>query len=251
MSGSIGRERVVALVPMRHGSERAPGKNHRDFHGKPLCRWVIDALRESGAVDEILVDTDSPPVRGICRSYPSGVRVVDRPMELAGGTVSMNSVIERDLGLIDADVVVQTHATNPLLRPGSIAAALRGFREHRGLHDSLFTVTRQQTRFYSASGKPLNHDPEVLARTQDLTPLYEENSCLYIFSPASFRKAGRRIGSQPAMLELDPIEAVDIDTERDFNLAEAIARAGLVEQAADPVVVSLGRPEVGSAGSAA
>jgi len=250
MSESNGSPRVVALVPMRHGSERAPGKNHRVFHGKRLCCWVIDALRVSGVVDEILIDTDSPPVREIGEMYPTGVRVVDRPNELAGSMVSMNDVIARDLGLIEADVVIQTHATNPLLRPSSIAAALRAYREHLGTHDSLFTVARRQTRFYSATGQPLNHDPEVLERTQDLPPFYEENSCLYVFSPASFREAGRRIGRRPLMLELDPIEAVDIDTERDFTLAESIARAGLADHADEPAPV-LGERETSSTGSAA
>lgn len=250
-NGPIGSSRVVALVPMRHGSERAPGKNHRVLAGKRLCCWVIDALRASGAVDEILIDTDSPPVREIGEMYPTGVRVVDRPSELAGGMVSMNDVIARDLGLIDADIVLQTHATNPLLRPSTIAEALRVYREYLGTHDSLFTVTGRQTRFYSATGEPLNHDPEVLERTQDLEPFYEENSCLYIFSPASFRRADRRIGRRPLMLELDPIEAVDIDTERDFALAETIARAGLAEHAGEPAVVRSGEREVSGSGSAA
>lgn len=247
-NGSVGSTRVVALVPMRHGSERAPGKNHRVFHGKRLCCWVIDALRASGVVDEILIDTDSPPVREIGEMYGPGVRVVDRPRELAGGMVSMNDVISRDLTLIDAGVVIQTHATSPLLRPGTIAAALRVYRENLPTHDSLFTVTRRQTRFYSAMGTPLNHDPEVLERTQDLEPYYEENSCLYVFSPASFRESGTRIGRRALMLGLDPIEAVDIDTEREFSLAEAIAKFGLVEHAEEPVPVT-GR--VTRAGSAA
>jgi CMP-N-acetylneuraminic acid synthetase len=240
MSVDGSNPRVVALVPMRHGSERAPGKNHRVFAGKPLCCWVIDALLESGVIDEILIDTDSPPVREICERYPAGVRVVDRPEELAGGMVSMNDVIARDLGLVDAGVVIQTHATNPLLRPGTIASALGAYCENLHAQDSLFTVTRRQTRFYSSVGQPLNHDPEVLERTQDLEPYYEENSCLYVFSPESFGETGRRIGRRPLMIALDPIESVDIDDERDFVLAESIARAGLIEGADAPVPVAQG-----------
>jgi len=236
---------------MRHGSERAPGKNHRVFQGKRLCCWVIDALLDSGVVDEVLVDTDSPPVREICGAYPAGVRVVDRPAELAGGTVSMNDVISHDLGLIDADVVMQTHATNPLLRAGTIEAALGFYRRGLPTHDSLFTVTRRQTRFYTASGSPLNHDPEVLERTQDLEPCYEENSCLYVFSPSSFRETGRRIGRLPLMLELDPAESVDIDDERDFVLAEAVASSGVARCADAPVPVTTGPTRSVDAGSAA
>ncbi|MFG0305499.1 MAG: cytidylyltransferase domain-containing protein [Phycisphaerales bacterium JB040] len=229
------RGRVVALVPMRHGSERVPGKNHRVLAGKRACCWVIDALLESGVIDEVLIDTDSAPIREIGEMYAgregASVRVIDRPAHLAGGHVSMNDVIRHDLGHTDAEVVVQTHATNPMLRPETIASCVRAYRERASTNDSLFTVTRHQARFYTPEGDPLNHDPAELRRTQDLRPMYEENSCLYVFSPGSFRAAGARIGERPVMVELDPIEAVDLDEERDFALAEAIARSGLVRGA--------------------
>ena len=90
-------------------------------------------------------------------------------------------------------------------------------------HDSLFSVTRWQTRLYGADGTPINHDPDVLLRTQDLPPVYEENSNLYLFT-ADQIAAGRRIGDRPILFEIHPLEAVDIDDEHDFVLAEALDR---------------------------
>jgi CMP-N-acetylneuraminic acid synthetase len=109
-----------------------------------------------------------------------------------------------------------------LLRSKTISDALKDYAKSED-HDSLFTVNRVQTRLYDAEGRPVNHDPEELLRTQDLPPLYEENSCLYIFTAESFEKKGRRIGDQPLMYETEPIESIDIDDEFTFRLAEILA----------------------------
>jgi len=90
-------------------------------------------------------------------------------------------------------------------------------------HDSLFSVNRVQTRLYAASGEPINHDPEKLIRTQDLPPVFEENSVLYIFTRESFAVRRRRIGDKPLMFETDRIESIDIDNEYTFRLAEMLA----------------------------
>jgi CMP-N-acetylneuraminic acid synthetase len=89
--------------------------------------------------------------------------------------------------------------------------------------DSIFSVTRLQARLWDAETKPVNHDASVLLRTQDLAPLFIENSCFFIFTPELLRERGNRIGARPFMFEMAPLEAVDIDTEEDFSLAAAIA----------------------------
>lgn len=87
----------------------------------------------------------------------------------------------------------------------------------------MFSVTRLQARLYDQEAKPLNHDPNELRRTQDLEPLFEENSNFYIFSKESFKKAGdKRIGLRPKLFEVNKLEAVDIDEPEDFVLAELL-----------------------------
>ena len=89
--------------------------------------------------------------------------------------------------------------------------------------DSIFSVTKIQTRFYSENGNPFNHDPSNLLRTQDLEPLYEENSGFYIFTKESFKNAdNKRIGLSPFMFEIDKIESIDIDEPSDFTIAETL-----------------------------
>lgn len=214
------RPRVAALVPMRHESERVPGKNYRRLGAAPLYHHVIRCLLAVTGVDEVVIDTDSPLIREDAgRAFPA-VRLVERPPELRDGRVSMNDVLRHDVSVCAADFYVQTHATNPLLRPETIARGLREFFEHWPRHDSLFGVTRRHSRFYDQAGRALNHDPRVLLRTQDLPPVFEENSCLYVFTADGLRSGGSRIGARPRMFEIPAEEAWDIDEELDFAVAE-------------------------------
>ncbi|MFN3216062.1 MAG: cytidylyltransferase domain-containing protein [Acidimicrobiales bacterium] len=234
---------VVALVPMRHNSERVPGKNYRMFGDAPLFHHVVRTLLSVGEVDEVLIDTDSPTIAEQCAAAFPTVRVIERPEHLRAGEIPMNTIIGHDLTHTDADVVLQTHSTNPLVRPETFAAGLRRFLDDDGC-DSVFSVTRLQQRLWTADCQPVNHDPAVLLRTQDLAPLYVENSCFFVFSRALIAETGTRIGPHAAMVEMDPIEAMDIDEEPDFLLAEAAWRmrndtsASAATEAADPSGVS-------------
>jgi CMP-N-acetylneuraminic acid synthetase len=214
---------VVALVPMRHTSERVPGKNYRPFNGRPLFHHIVSTLLAVDRIREVVIDTDSPTVKDqVAEVFPQ-VRVVDRPAHLLGGEVPMTDVLRHDASVVGSSWYLQTHTTNPLLRAATIERALDAMEADGGAHDSLFSVTRLQTRLYDASGAPLNHDPAVLLRTQDLPPVYEENSNLYLFTAAQIA-GGRRIGERPLLFEIDPLEAVDIDEETDFVLAETLGR---------------------------
>lgn len=214
--------RVVAIVPMRHESERVSGKNYRMLGDRPLFHHIVSTLLSCPRVAETVIDTDSPLIREDARRAFPSVNVVERPEHLLGGTVPMNDVLLHDVGRIDADFYLQTHSTNPLLRAESITAAIDRFLGAQPEHDSLFSVTRLQTRLWSADREPINHDPRVLLRTQDLPPVYEENSCLYLFSRQSLELHGNRIGERPLLFELPRDEAWDIDEEIDFAVAEAL-----------------------------
>lgn len=219
----IHNRKVCALVPIKEHSERVKGKNFRDFCGRPLYQHVIAALDRTYAVDQILINTDSALVTKEAPMLSRKVRVIERPAALLGDLVSMNLIIAHDLDVADADLFLQTHATNPLIRPETFAAALSRFIEGEGKHDSLFSVNEFHSRFYSADGRPLNHDPENLIRTQDLPPIYEENSCIYVFTRESFARKQRRIGLAPAIFPTPTMESVDIDDEFTFRLAELLS----------------------------
>jgi CMP-N-acetylneuraminic acid synthetase len=209
---------------MKAHSSRVPGKNFRELCGKPLFRWMLDRLLELDFVDLVLINTDAwKELEAAGMPLSARVEIKPRPTPLLGDEVSMNRIIEDDIASHRAAHYLMTHTTNPLLSIDTMKAAYAAYLEglDRG-RDSLFSVTRHQTRFYDGNARPINHDPDNLIPTQELEPWFEENSCYYFFSGDSFAKTHARIGSAPIMHETPPGEDVDIDEWRDWYLAEAI-----------------------------
>jgi len=218
--------KIIALLPMKGNSERVPNKNLKLFVGKPLYHRVMETLISSKYIDKVVVNTDSEIIKeDLKKHFEDNVIVVNRPQEIIGDFVSMNKVIECDMVNVDADLYIQTHSTNPLLKKESLDAAIEKMISltENDLYDSIFSVTRLQTRLYNEKGEPFNHSPEELLRTQDLEPLYEENSNFYIFTKESFKNSNqKRIGIKPFMFEIDKIESIDIDEPQDFIIAETL-----------------------------
>jgi len=216
--------KLIALVPMRHNSQRVQGKNYRPLAGKPLYQHIMETLLAVPEIQEIVVDTDSDPVmNGLRENFPQ-VKVVNRPEHLRAGDIPMNEILIHDTGQYPADFYLQTHSTNPLLKSETISRAIRAFNENYPKLDSLFSVTRWQTRFYDKQGNAVNHNPRELIQTQDLPPMYEENSCIYIFTRENLIAKRHRISDHPLMFEIPRFEAVDIDEESDFQIADILMR---------------------------
>ncbi len=215
-------ERIAAFVPMRHHSVRVPGKNYRVLAGKPLFHHILNTLLACPEINEVVVDTDSPDViEGVRQHFPA-VRILERPEHLRADTIPMNEILMYDTAQVPADLYLQTHSTNPLLRPQTVSRALQTLVNLFPSYDSLFGVTRLQTRLWDALARPVNHNPAILLRTQDLPPIYEENSCLYLFTRQTLETKRNRIGERPYLFEIDPAEARDIDEELDFLIADLL-----------------------------
>jgi CMP-N-acetylneuraminic acid synthetase len=209
---------------MRHHSQRVPGKNYRLLAGKPLFHHIVETLLAIPEITAVLVDTDSEPVMDGLREHFPQVKLIDRPAHLRADDVPMNDILIHDTGQVQADFYLQTHSTNPLLRPGTVARAIQSLLTNYPNYDSLFSVTRLQTRLYFRDGRAINHDPTVLIQTQNLPPVYEENSCLYIFTRETLLRRHHRIGDKPMMFEIDAAEAWDIDEELDFEITDFLLR---------------------------
>ena len=217
-------DKIVALVPMRHDSKRVPGKNYRLMNGKPLYAYIIETLLSVPEISQVVVDTDSAPVmEGLAQNYPQ-VKVLLRPENLRLDTTPTNEILMHDTAQVEADLYLQTHSTNPLLKARTISQAIQELRSSWPEYDSLFSVTRWQTRLWDALGRPVNHNPAILLRTQDLPPIYEENSCIYLFTRETLVNRRNRLGERPIMFEMDAREATDIDEELDFVIAESLIK---------------------------
>ena len=217
------RHRLVALMPMRHSSERVPGKNYRPFgDGRPLFHHMVDVMLSCPQIDKIVIDTDSELIKEQCTEQFPDVVVLDRPQHLLGGMTQMNDVLLHDISEVPSEFYLQTHSTNPLLTKETMQKAVDAFFENYPIYDSLFSVTRLQTRLWDSLARAVNHNPNILLRTQDLPPIYEENSCIFIFPGDLMKERHSRIGNRPFMFEMDRLEAQDIDEEIDFRVADLI-----------------------------
>lgn len=219
--------RMVALVPMRHVSQRVPGKNYRLLGGHPLYHHILTRLLSCPEISEVVVDTDSPTImEGLQRDFPQ-VTILERPNHLRAGEVPMNEVLLHDTAQVEAGFYLQTHSTNPLLLSETISRAIQTFLANYPTFDTLFSVTRIQSRLWDGLSRPINHNPAILLRTQDLPPVFEENSCIYLFTRQTLLERRNRLGERPLMFEIEAVEAWDIDDEIDFQIAEFLMQKGI------------------------
>lgn len=211
---------IAAIVPMRHDSLRVPGKNYRQFAGRPLYHQIILQLQQCPRVSQIVIDTDSEIIREDAKRQFPRLKIIDRPQHLRADTTPMNDVLLHSVRSCDADFYLQTHSTNPLLQASTITRAIDELLQNFPAFDTLFSVTRVQSRLWDGLARAINHNPAILLRTQDLPPVYEENSCLYLFTRQTLESRHNRIGDRPLLFPIDRREAIDIDEEIDFRIAE-------------------------------
>jgi len=218
----MNKYKLTALVPMRHSSERVPGKNYRDFAGKPLFHHVVQSLLDCPLIDKVVIDTDSPIVIEQAAEHFPDVLVLLRPDHLRDGGIAMNDVLLNCIEQVPSDFYLQTHSTNPILSTKTITEGIQKFFGLYPMFDSLFSVTKRNVRFWDSLARPINHNQNILLRTQDLPPIFEENSCMYIFTKAILERKHNRIGDRPFLFEMAEVEAQDIDVELNFIVAELL-----------------------------
>lgn len=212
---------------MKAHSARVTSKNFRMIAGKPLFRWILDTMLATPEIDRIVINTDARDIlaaNGLVDGEGGKVMIRDRKPEICGDFVSMNLVLADDIANVASDHYLMTHTTNPLLQAHTIRAMIGQYMDATttGAADSLFTVNRMHTRFYTAEGAPINHDPDNLIRTQDLPPYMEENSVCYLFTGKSFASTGARIGKKPLLYATPRLQSVDIDEPADWFMAESL-----------------------------
>ena len=209
--------RVVALVPIKLNSQRVPHKNLRPLGNHPLLWHVCHTLVLSQGIDKVCAYCSSDDVQDY---LPDGVLYVKRPSWLDNDEIKGAQIYEQFIAQVDADAYVLAHTTSPFLTRESVERGVAALRS--GEYDSAFTAQRVQT-FAWFKGRPLNYNLEDVPRTQDVEPIWVETSGFYMFRKELFVQEHRRIGCSPLIVEVSPIEAIDIDEPDDFALAEAVA----------------------------
>jgi YrbI family 3-deoxy-D-manno-octulosonate 8-phosphate phosphatase len=212
--------RTVALVPLRGGSKSISGKNIRQIAGKPLCAWVLEAACNCPAIDEVVVSTDSAGIRRVVDGLGLGLRIIDRPAELATDTATTESVMLHALGHLNCDILVTIQATSPLTTADDLAAALQEFVA--GGFDSMLTGVRWRRFFWEDAGRAINYDPVFRPRRQDFPGCIMENGAFYITRRESLETTRCRLGGRIGVHTMSEDTAVELDEPHDWLILESL-----------------------------
>ena len=229
--GSLKPE-VLAIIPARGGSKRLPRKNVRPLYGKPLVGWTIEAALTSVFIDRIVVTTEDKEIAEIARAF--GAEVIKRPAELATDETLITPVLEHAVKYLEKrsykpDIIVLLNPTSPLRSKDYIDAGLRAFLWTT--NDSCVSVTRGQAClwFPTGEGAKSNYDYTHKPRGQDAPDSYWENGAIYIVRRDFLMKEHLFIGGKVMLYVLPTYNAIDIDTEIDFKIAELLMKEALSE----------------------
>lgn len=199
--------RILGVTPARGGSKGLPRKNVKLIAGKPLIGWTIEAGLASRRLDGYVVSTEDPEIAGITRGL--GADVVNRPAELATDTADTLPVLQHVLSERPADLVVLLQCTSPVRSPGLIDRCVERFLESGA--DCLGAVLPDKNFEFGRD----------MPRRQEIAPRMLDIGNVYVYK-ASLIMAGKPYGSSQAVLPVSREEAVEIDEEFDFWLAEKI-----------------------------
>lgn len=213
--------KIVAIMPIKLINERCPGKNTRMLGAKPLLQYELDCLKETRLCDSINVYCSDLAVAPF---LPENVNFVQRPEFLDLPTSNFTQIFENFAKKFDADIYVYAHATAPFITVETMKQCIEAVKS--GEYDSAFCAIKLQDYLWK-NDEPLNFDAMNIPRTQDLDPIYQETSGVYVFTKEVFDVYRRRIGMKPFIKEVSFKEAVDIDHPEDFELAEALVNIEL------------------------
>jgi len=214
----------VALLPIKKNSVRIKNKNFKIIQGKPLYQWMLNKLIKNKKIEKIIINTDAFDYFKKTK-YFNNDKIIFRKRKkiLCGDHISMNKIIKDDISFIHSKIYFMTHVTSPNIKINTINDVIKLYNENfKKKYDSIFSVNEHFNRFYFFDLKPINHNPKVLIRTQDLKPIYEENSCFYVFNKTSFNQSFSRIGRKPFPYVISKIESIDIDNKEDWKIANKI-----------------------------
>ena len=212
----------IAFIPVRCGSKSIPFKNIKEFCGKPLVYWNLEALEKSNNIDEIFVATDCEEIKNVVNSFNfSKVKIYDRDKENASDTSSTESVMLEFINkqnFKDSDLFFLVQATSPLTQTKDFDKALETLKNEKA--DSLLTCIRTKRFFWDKNANPINYDFTNRPRRQDFDGLFMENGAFYINSIENIKKDKNRLSGKIAIYEMEEFTAVEIDEEDDWLIAE-------------------------------
>jgi len=226
----------IAFIPVRCGSKSIPFKNIKEFCGKPLVYWAIEALQNSLNIDKIFVATDCNEIKSIVDNFGfNKVKLYDRDKKNASDTASTESVvlefIEKNY-FDDNDIFFLVQATSPLTQTKDFDNALEKLKYENA--DSLLTCVRTKRFYWNENGTSLNYDYNNRPRRQDFDGMLMENGAFYINTIANIKKYNNRLSGKIAIYVMEEFTSVEIDEENDWIIAEKIMHKDILSKRDKP-----------------
>lgn len=224
--------RILGVVPARGGSKGVPRKNIRPLANEPLIGHALRTAVQVPEIDLLVVSTDDAEIASVSSSY--GVRVVDRPASLASDDAPTETALIQVLEVLEAegllfDIVLVLEPTSPFRSVETIVRAIAACAA--GTAPSILAVreTRENIGFIrDGCFRPVV--PSAPRRRQERQPMYVESSTIYACRSDYLRRTGTLVAEDWGALVVPEVEAVDINSEDDFQLAELLMHKRREEQ---------------------
>lgn len=226
---------ILGIVTARGGSKGLPGKNIRPFHGKPMLAYTVDAAKQSGVLDRVILSTDSQDIAQVGRDAGAEVPFM-RPAKLATDKTKTLPVLIHAVTWLrehegyESDYVAILQPTTPLRQSWHLKEAVEALLEAHAdsvlgvtpipshVHPDRAVVLNAQGHLTLLGGKPL---AQKVGSRQEMKDMYYENGTLYIFKTQElFAKEPNFFGKRTVPYVMDEKYCIDIDTLEDFEAAE-------------------------------
>ena len=214
---------VSAIIVARKGSVRVPSKNMLKLGNDTLISRKIKQLKSCRNINRVIFGSDSDEMLEHARE--NGAEAIKRPdFYCDEKAASANDMIANMMELINTDIVVWAHCTNPLLSAKTYDFAVETFLQNRPAYDSLISVVELKEHLWGEDKKPLNYNPygsrHVPAR--ELPPYYMQDGGIFIQPYEQMKNNSYFFGKKPFLFQIPEEEFLDINNMRDYILAKAL-----------------------------
>jgi CMP-N-acetylneuraminic acid synthetase/regulator of RNase E activity RraA len=217
--------KVVAFLPVKGTSERIKNKNIQLLDGKPLFLYTLEKLISCDFIDEIYLDSESTKIFELASEL--NFKKIKRDKRLANNKTDGNKLFMNEVSKVKGDIYIQILCTSPFIETETIKKGVDLLKK-TNKYDSVVLVKKDK-QYCWKDGKTVYNIGKI-PNSKDLPDTIIETMGLYIIKENAALKTKRRIGKNPFLLEVSPLEAVDVNYPADFRLAELIQKGKKVEE---------------------
>ncbi|MCT4619637.1 MAG: cytidyltransferase [Marinisporobacter sp.] len=216
--------KVVAFLPVKGNSRRIENKNSKLLDGKPLFLHTLEKLVQYDFIDEVYLDSESSMIFDLASNIDC--KLLKRDVALASNKTDGHALFFNEVSKVDADIYVQILCTSPFIKKETIEKGINILKNHDE-YDSVVLIKKDKQYLWK-DHQPL-YNKKHIPNSIDLPDTIVETMGLYIVKKKVAHEKRMRYGEKVYLLEADPVEAIDINYSKDFELAAYIA-AGMREK---------------------